>query len=52
MEKFFLGTFLADDELDIVNKKYVVVAVLFTEFRCCYVVFVTDGVNQLIGEGF
>ena len=51
MEKFFLGTFLTDDKLDIINEEHIVIAVLFPEFRGGYVVFVTDGIDQLIGKG-
>ena len=50
MEKFLLSTFLADDELDIVDEKYVDVAVFFPEFGHTGVVAVTDGINQFIGK--
>ena len=50
MEKFFLGTFLADDELDIIDQKNIIISVFFTEFRGGNVVLITDGVDQLIGE--
>ena len=50
MEKFFLSTFFSYDELNIVDKQGVVIAVLFPEFRGGDVVFITDRVNQLIGE--
>ena len=33
MEKFFLGTFFADDELDIIDQKNIIISVFFTEFR-------------------
>ena len=52
MEKFLLGTFFSDDELDIVDEQGVVVPVFFPKFRGGDVVFVTDGVDQLIGEFF
>ena len=50
MEKFLLGTFLSYNELDIINKKDVIIAVFFTEFRGGNVVFVTDRIDQLIGK--
>ena len=50
MEKFLLGTFLSYNELDIINKKDVIIAVFFTEFRGGNVVFVTDRIDQFIGE--
>ena len=52
MEKFLLGTFLSYNELDIINKKDVIIAVFFTEFRGGNVVFVTDRIDQLVGKGF
>ena len=52
VEKFLLGTFLADDELDIVDQQDVVVPVLFPEFRGGNVVLVPDRVDQLVGELF
>ena len=46
MEKFFLGTFFADDELDIIDQKNIIISVFFTEFRGGNIVFVTDRVDQ------
>ena len=48
MEKFLLGTFLSYNELDIINKKDVIIAVFFTEFRGGNVVFVSDCVDQFV----
>ena len=50
VEKFLLGTFLTNDELDIIDQKYIVVAVFFAEFRGGNVVFITDRIDQLIGK--
>ena len=50
MEKFLLGTFLTDNKLDIVDQKHIVVTVFLTEFRGGNIVFVTDGIDQLIGK--
>ena len=52
MEKFLLGTFLPYNKLDIINKKNIIIAVFFTEFRSSNVIFVTDRIDQLIGKGF
>ena len=55
MEKFLLGTVFSYNKLNIVNKKDIVVAVFCPEFRSgviIVVIFVSDGINQLIGENF
>ena len=51
MEKFFLGTFLADDKLDIIDEQHVVVAVFLAKLRGGDVVFVPDRIDQFIGKG-
>ena len=48
VEKLLLCTFLAHDELDIVDEKHIDGTVFFTEFRCGYIVFITDRVDQFI----
>lgn len=50
MEKFLLGTFLSYNKLDIINEKNIIIAVFFPEFCGCNVVFVTDRIDQFIGE--
>ena len=52
MEKFFLGTFFADDELDIIDQKNIIISVFFTEFRGGNIVFVTDRVDQFVRKFF
>ena len=52
MEKFLLGTFFSDDELDIIDEKHVVIAVFFPKFRGGDVILVSDGVDQFVGKGF
>ena len=52
MEEFFLGTFFADDELDIIDQKNIIISVFFTEFRGGNIVFVTDRVDQFVRKFF
>ena len=52
MEKFFLRGFFSYNELDIINKKYVNIAVFLTKTGSCSVVVVTDGFDQFIRKGF
>ena len=52
MEKFFLGGFFSYNELDIINKKYVNIAVFLAKTGSCSVVVVTDGLDQLIRKRF
>ena len=42
---------LSYNKLDIINKKNIIIAVFFTEFRSSNVIFVTDRIDQLIGKG-
>lgn len=51
MEELLLGTLFSYNKLDIVDQENVVVAVFLTKFRGSDVVFVTDGVNELVGKG-
>ena len=50
MEKFLLRTFLTDDKLDIIDQKDIVIPVFFSEFRCGYIVFISDRIDQFIGK--
>ena len=50
MEKFLLRTFLTYDKLDIIDQKDIVIPVFFTEFRCGYIVFISDRIDQFIGK--
>ena len=52
MEKFFLRGFFSYNELDIINKKYVNIAVFLAKTGSCSVVVVTDGLDQLIRKRF
>ena len=47
IEEVLLGTFLAAEELDIINQQHINTAVLVAEFPCP--VF-TDSADQLVGE--
>ena len=47
MEELFLGTFLSDDKLYIIDKKNINVAVFVPEL---FILVVLEGVDQLIGE--
>ena len=50
MEEFFLGTFLANDKLDIIDEKNIIISVFFTEFRGGNIIFIPDRIDQLVGK--
>ena len=50
MEKFFLSTFLTNNKLNIIDQKYIIISVLFPEFRGGNVVFISNCIDQLIGK--
>ena len=52
VEKFLLRALLSYNKLNIVDQENVVVSVLFAELRGGDIVFITDGVDQLVGELF
>ena len=52
MEKLFLGTFFADDELDIIDQKYVNSPVFFTEFIHLDDITASDAVDDFVGKHF
>ena len=52
MEKLLLGTFFSDNKLDIVYEENINISVFFTKLRGGYIIFVPDGLDQLVGELF
>lgn len=42
MEKFFLGTFLTDNKLDIINEQDINISVFIPEFNNCLLIFAAD----------
>ena len=52
VEKFLLCALFSYNKLNIIDQKNVVVSVLFAELRGGDIVFITDGVDQLVGELF
>ena len=52
MEKFFLCGTLTYNKLNIINKKYIHIAVFFTHFDQRSIISVTDGIDHFIGKVF
>ena len=50
MEEFFLCTFLADNELNIIDQQDIIGPVFIAEFSRREVVLITDGIDQLISK--
>ena len=52
MEKFFLGTFFSDDELNIINHQYINSSVFFTEFCHGSCITASNGLDYFVGKLF
>ena len=52
MEKLFLCSFLTYNKLDIIDQQNIKLAVTVTEVGRRHVVLVSDGIDELVNEGF
>ena len=52
MEKLFLCSFLTYNKLDIIDQQNIELAVTVTEVGRRHVVLVSDGIDELVNEGF